>query len=324
MAALNFTRLINLYSHSGENLDVDIFLHQKPRREQQKYQTLSKYIEKYPSGWKKRLEFADLLYEMGEWSQAIEQYQIVIERQPQLVSVRLKLAKIWQILGSTKDAIAIYKSCLDWIDDLQLSHSLSLNVSHSHKANKFHILGLIALCRQNYSEAIKNISGATIFSPDNCCHWLALGQAYQQNQQYLDALKAFDAILSYQPDDLVALLHIYDVLVILSELEVDLPHDISHLHADNDKITPREFWLIIAEERLQRAINLSADSYQVLYRQISLRCLKKQVLGVEGKKTQRLINLLIKIAPTAKQTQEIKQYFQQLQQETKSNSRDQI
>ena len=317
MAALNFTRLINLSSNLGENLEVDIFLQHKPRREQQKHQTLSKYIEKYPSGWKKRLEFADLLYETGEWSPAIEQYQIVIERQPQLVSVRLKLAKIWQILGSIKDAIAIYESCLDWIDDLQLSHSLSLNITNSHKANKFHILGLIALCRQNYSEAIKNFSGATIFSPDNCSHWLALGQAYQHNKQYLDALKAFDAILSYQPDDLVALLHIYDVSVILSELEVDLPHDISHHHANNNNITAQEFWLIIAEERLQRAIKLSADSYQVLYRQVSFRCLKKQVLGVEGKKTQRLINLLMKIAPTAKQTQEIKQSFEQLQQQTK-------
>ena len=312
MSRLTFTRQLDLSSVTGENLNVNMFLEQKPLREQQKCKTLTKYIQKYPSGWKKRLELADLLYEKGEWTEAIEQYLIVIERQPQLIAVRLKLGKIWHLLGETQKAIEIYKSCLNWIEDLQLSHGLTVNVTSSHKANKFHILGLIDLCQENYCQAIKHFSCAAVFAPENCSHWLALGRVYQQNKQYLQALKAFDAILSRQPNDLIALLNIYDVLIILSQLEIELPSDICHRHGDMTAMTDKEFWLMIAEEKLNQAIQLGGHSYPVLYRQVSHRCLKKQVLGAEGKKTKKLLKLLIKIAPEAKKTQQIKEKLQKL------------
>lgn len=46
------------------------------------------------------------------WEQAVEEYRQVIERQPRLIEVRLKLGKILQIMGREAEAIAVYESVL--------------------------------------------------------------------------------------------------------------------------------------------------------------------------------------------------------------------
>ncbi|MFO0174592.1 MAG: tetratricopeptide repeat protein [Aphanizomenon sp.] len=80
-------------------MNTQLFIEEKSARQQQKIITLNKYIEKYPQGWKKRLELADLLYETGNWQQAVIAYNQVIVRQPQLLDVHLKLVILLQLLG---------------------------------------------------------------------------------------------------------------------------------------------------------------------------------------------------------------------------------
>jgi tetratricopeptide (TPR) repeat protein len=93
-------------------MNVQLFIEEKSARQQQKLITLNKYIEKFPQGWKKRLELADLLYEIGKWSQAIIEYNQVIEQQPQLLDVHLKLGKILQLMGQEKEALQAYDTAL--------------------------------------------------------------------------------------------------------------------------------------------------------------------------------------------------------------------
>jgi flagellar biosynthesis chaperone FliJ len=81
MFANSTTLLVSLTHASGAEISINLFLSQKTTRQQQKLNTLSQYVQQYSSGWKKRLELADLLYEMGNWEQALEQYHQVIERQ---------------------------------------------------------------------------------------------------------------------------------------------------------------------------------------------------------------------------------------------------
>jgi tetratricopeptide (TPR) repeat protein len=81
MYANTVTSLVLVTHASGAEIGVNLFLKQVTDRKKQKLDTLTQYVQRYPSGWKKRLELAEILYEMGNWEQAIEQYQQVIERQ---------------------------------------------------------------------------------------------------------------------------------------------------------------------------------------------------------------------------------------------------
>ncbi|WP_375443173.1 tetratricopeptide repeat protein [uncultured Nostoc sp.] len=94
------------------DINIHLVLDEKPSRQDQKLKTLSKYVQKYPQGWKKRLELADLLYGMGIWQQAIAEYRQVLERQPQLINVRLQLGKILQMMKREAEAIELYGSAL--------------------------------------------------------------------------------------------------------------------------------------------------------------------------------------------------------------------
>ncbi|NER00646.1 MAG: hypothetical protein F6K30_28785, partial [Cyanothece sp. SIO2G6] len=76
-------------------------MRKKPTRQGQKLKTLIQYVQRYPSGWKKRLELAELRYEMGHWEEAILDFRWVLIRQPNLsegLSIRLKLGKMLEIL----------------------------------------------------------------------------------------------------------------------------------------------------------------------------------------------------------------------------------
>jgi tetratricopeptide (TPR) repeat protein len=83
-------------------MNAQLFVEHKSAREQQKIISLNKYVKKYPQGWKKRLELASLLYETGNWQQAIIEYNQVIGRQPELINVHLKLGKMLQLMGRRK------------------------------------------------------------------------------------------------------------------------------------------------------------------------------------------------------------------------------
>lgn len=99
----------------GAVLTVRLLLHKKPIRQAQKLKTLTQYVQRYPSGWKKRLALADLRYEMGHWEAAILDFRWVLARQPNLpegLSVRLKLGKMLEILDRPEEAIAVYEDAL--------------------------------------------------------------------------------------------------------------------------------------------------------------------------------------------------------------------
>ncbi len=98
------TSLVQLCQSSSLEMNFHLALEENPTRQEQKLSTLSKYVQNYPQGWKKRLELANLLYEMGNWQQAVAEYREVIERQPQLLDVRLQLGKLLQLMNREKEA----------------------------------------------------------------------------------------------------------------------------------------------------------------------------------------------------------------------------
>lgn len=251
------TQLVQFSHSSGVELNVHLILDEKPTRLEQKLKTLSKYVQQYPQGWKKRLELADLLYSMGIWQQAVDEYRLVIERQPQLINVRLQLGKILQLMGKKAEAIEVYESAIP----------LSGNDATQH-----HIEGLIAVIRGDTKKAVRVFDSATALEPKKIVHWLALAQVQMERENPHRALQAFERVLSFNSNDIVALIHSYDALIALGNFQQ-------------------------AKERLTTAIALYPDDLRVLQRQLDERCSLRLVSGEQGKQTKKLISSALRQAP---------------------------
>lgn len=251
------TSLVQFTQFSGLEMNAHLVVEEKPARQEQKLITLNKYVQKYPQGWKKRLELADLLYEIGNWQQAVTEYSQVISRQPQLIDLRLQLGKILQLMGLEKEAIEIYEKAL----------LLSENAGTQN-----HINGLIAVCRGESQKAIIAFNLAAALEPDKVVHWLALAQVHQGRENPIATLSALKQVLSINPDDVVALIHSYDALKAVGDIQT-------------------------ARERLNRAIALAGNDLRVLQRQIDQRCQMRLVSGQEGKQTKNMITSALRQAP---------------------------
>lgn len=254
MSRNNVPWLVSVVQPSGIEIDVILILDKKPTRIHQKLKTLTHYIQQHPSGWKKRLELAELLYQTGCWQEAIPEYRQVIQVQPQLIAVQLKLASILQFMGQPDDAVTVYK-----------------NIKKNIKKNRpdceptcQHINGLIAICTNDIKTAVEAFESAAALQPENASHWLALGRLHREQNHPSAALSAFNQILSIHPDDVGALIHSYDALMTLGKTE-------------------------FAEKQLDRLIELAPDDFRVLKRQIKHRCRIKLVWEKEGKQTKRMI-----------------------------------
>ena len=160
-------------------VQIDVYLTTESTQEQKlkKKVTLTNYIKKYPSGWKKRLELANLLYSLGEWPEAIKEYQQVLIKKPKLIEIWLKLGHIFYLQGAKNQAILAYESAL----------SLS-----SNQGTQQQIKGLINAAQRRYQTAIKAIQTATKINPHNPNHWLSLGLTYLQVESPVAALQAFE------------------------------------------------------------------------------------------------------------------------------------
>lgn len=261
--------LVSITLSSGVEINVYSVLDEKPTRLNQKIKTLTQYIQQYPSGWKKRLELANLLSVTGHWEQAIKEYQQIIKRQPQFIEVQLKLAKMLHLMGQEADAAAVYENALSHI---------------SHQATRQHIKGLIALCNDNFPDAIEAFKSAISLESNNPAHWLALGRVQMETEDTSAALQAFDQVLSLYPDDLVALIESYDALIALGNVQQ-------------------------AQEQLNQLITLAPDDFQVLKRQIENRYRMRWVLGEGGKQTKQMINSVLELTPPSTLTYELQAYY---------------
>ena len=255
---------------SGLNVNAYIALKDKPIRQEQKLRTLRKYIKKYTTGWKKHLELADLLYEMGRWSEAVFEYYQVIEIQPQLIEPHIQLGKILQLMKRKEEAIAVYEQAI---------------FLAKKEATKQHLFGLIKHCQGDDRDAIAALKLATDLEPKNLVHWLALGQIQMKSELSANTLLTFETILSIDPNNLMGLVYGYDLLLVLGNFSE-------------------------AEIYLKKAVEVAPQDIQTLKRLIKDRCRKKLVFKAEGRQTKRLINSLLKQAPSSTEAHNLlAQYF---------------
>lgn len=265
MSRNTFPYLVPVSFGKGTALNAQLVLDQKPTRQQQKLKTLTKYVQTYPSGWKKRFERAKLLYQMGQWQQAMDELAHVVERQPQAIEARLLLGHLWHLTRKDEEAISLYEQTLTWVRD---------------DATRYHITGLIAQCQGRLQAALNSFERAALKDPGNCAHWLLLGQTQLSLENPLAAQRSFDVILSLKPDDVTALIYGYDALLQLDQLET-------------------------AEQRLKRAYKKAPDDFRVLLRLASRRCQQRLVSDQDGKTTLKFIRTLLRLVPQSAEAHHI-------------------
>ncbi|MEG5000719.1 tetratricopeptide repeat protein [Microcoleus sp. B4-D4] len=262
-------RVVSLTQSSGVELNAYLVGDSKPTRQEQKLKTLSEYVQQYPSGWKKRLELANLLYEMGHIEQAVEEYRQVIDRQQPLIGVRLQLGKLLQLMGREVEAVAVYESA---------------SANARNEATRQHISGSIALCKCDTQAAILAFESAASLEPDNAAHWLALGQVQMGRGDAVAALRAFDTVLSLNPDDVVALIDSYDASQAVGNVRQ-------------------------AQRRLSKVLEVAPGDFRALKRLADTRCRMRLVSGEEGKQTKQIISSLLQLAPDAADARELLAYY---------------
>lgn len=263
-------RVVSLTQSSGVELNAYLVADSKPTRQDQKLKTLSEYVQQYPSGWKKRLELANLLYEIGQIEQAVEEYRQVIDRQqPPSIAIHLQLAKLLQLMGQEVEAVAVYESA---------------SANARNEATRQHISGSIALCRGDTQAAILAFESAATLEPDNAAHWLALAQVQVGRGDAVAALRAFDAVLSLHPEDIVASIGSYDALVAVGNVRP-------------------------AQRRLSKALEVAPSDFGVLKRLADTRCRMRLVSGEEGKQTKKTIASVLQLAPDAADGHELLAYY---------------
>jgi tetratricopeptide (TPR) repeat protein len=246
-------------------LNARLVLDKKLTRQEIKLNTLNKYVQQHPTGWKKRLELARLLYSIGRWEEAIAQFRQVLKSQPRSIAVHLQLGKILHLMGRDAEAIGVYESAL----------ALAENAATQH-----HIAGAIAVCQGNSRQGAIVLELAVALEPNNLAHWHALGQIYLSLEDPIWALKAFDAILAIDPDDIVALNSSYDLL----------------LAAGN---------FAAAQQRLDKALALAPQEFPTLKRLANRLLSLGLVWDEDGKQTKRTIQTLLQLAPHAADAEEL-------------------
>lgn len=263
-------RVVSLTQPSGVELNAYLVADSKPTRQEQKLKTLSEYVQQFPSGWKKRLELANLLSEMGQIDRAVEEYRQVIDRQqPPSIGVQLQLAKLLQLVGQEVEAVAVYESA---------------SVNARNEATRQHISGAIALCRGDSQAGILAFESAASLEPHNAAHWLALARVQAARGDAVAALRAFDAVLSLHPEDIVASIGSYDALVAVGDVRQ-------------------------AQQRLSKALEVAPGDFGVLKRLADTRCRMRLVSGEEGKQTKKTIASVLQLAPDAADGHQLLAYY---------------
>jgi RNA polymerase sigma factor (sigma-70 family) len=258
-------RLVNVVLNSGVERSFYIHLDHPPLKLYPKIERVTRYTGDHPSGWKKRLELAQLLYEAGQWKGAIQEYRRVLEKQPGLIHVYVALGNVLDLIEDELASIAAYQQALAIAQE---------------PATRHHISGLIEIRRRNYQRAISEFEVATQIEPDHAVHWHHLAIVYLLEDSPLEALGCFEESLKINPNDVAALTHLPYLLLDLGRMGE-------------------------AERCLDRVLRLHPANVLSVKCLADCRSRRRWVFGSEGKKTLGMIRVALRLAPESPEIQDL-------------------
>ena len=251
------TRIVEVPLPSGVVRVKPIFLTRKPFRLEVKVKTLRQYIAQYPGGWRKRLELAEILYALGQWDQAVQEFGRVVEKHPQHLPAWMLLGQMLMQMEQEEKALRVYKKAIFFVNT---------------ESSKYYLTGMMELCRRQVTPALAAFAKAAQLEPWNELFHRTVALAHLEAHRPTQALQAFEAALAVNPRDLVSLTHSIELLELTGRLEK-------------------------AEAYVNRVLEIYPNDALALKRQVEYRCRKGLVRGSQGKKTRSLIQRLKQSTP---------------------------
>lgn len=262
-------RFVHAVVHSRVERSVCLHLDHKPLKLYPRIQQIRRYTSNHPRGWKKRLELAQLLYEAGEWPEAIRHFQTVLQRQPRLLKVYLDLADVFDLMGDRRASIATYEQALEFFDAPATRHQLK---------------GLIEIRRRNYRNAVAEFESSARIEPERVDHWHSLATTHLLRDSPLEAVGSWNESLKVNPGDEKALTYLPGLLRRLGRVKE-------------------------AERYLDQSLELHAENFLSLKALVDYRAQRRLVFGKQGRRTLSLIKKALSLAPHSPDVHESHGFF---------------
>lgn len=151
---------------------------------------LERYIERHPRGVRKRLELARVLMQLGRLDESAAALRLVIARNPRCYLAWFELAAVLGALGRAGELVDVYRAIIERVPS---------------RATRAHFEAAWAVHERRLGDAAVALRMAVSAEPGNQRHWLALGSLHLGCGEPDKALRAFDAALALDPDDVVAM-----------------------------------------------------------------------------------------------------------------------
>lgn len=165
--------------------------------------SLEKYIDRHPTGWKKRLEIGRLLQEIGCFGQAIAHYRSALEKNPRCLSIWLELAFILESSNRDEDVDELYREALGQLRGVARSYMRGCRAIW---------LGERESAEKVFQTLITEMPGSTVLLTD-------LARLRLESGRLFEASEGFDRVLEIDPDHLEALVLGHDALLAAGRTE---------------------------------------------------------------------------------------------------------
>jgi tetratricopeptide (TPR) repeat protein len=133
-----------------------------------------------------RVEYATMLTHLKRFDEALEQYGILLKKDPQNLQYRLEEAKIYYYLGRSDQAFHIIEN---------------LNENNLDDKEKIMIAD-IYLSLKNYSKAEEIYQNLLKDNPQNSFLKFKLAELYSWQKRYPESIHYFEEALNERPDDI--------------------------------------------------------------------------------------------------------------------------
>jgi len=133
--------------------------------------------------------------QQGQLGRAIDCYLKVLDHQPENTDLRKRLAKTCE----RQLNLGIEHQKASRLAEAEVCYQDVLR-GQPERADAWHLLGVIALARDQFETAEQNIRLAITITPTGANYHNSLGAVYQKQRQYAEAIECYQKALKIQPD----------------------------------------------------------------------------------------------------------------------------
>ena len=148
------------------------------------YGYIQNYIYNQPSDLRGLLLYSNLLFDKGEWFDALFQYQKVLWLDSLNTNAQIGVGLCLYHLAEFKDAISALRMALK-IDP------------YNHIS--YYYLGLSLMEDRKFREAIPNLTQSLLLDPENSDTYFNLGKSYFESEKIIQAREAFNRTININP-----------------------------------------------------------------------------------------------------------------------------